>query len=156
MHPDDSKSYSNAGSEMFFLKWRWKQKHHKGKRPRVKNQFNNLWPPRSPIRNPCYFWLLRHLKSLMYHGGVATLNDLNSSIWKHHNWSVTICCWIHCPSTWSFASEWGWSHGSLFPTSSWTQLTTSLLVNFILIYFYFCKLNFFSQRTYYYFLLTFI
>lgn len=45
--------------------------------------FRNPWPPRSPDLNPCDFWLWGHLKSVVYRGGVATLNDLKNSITLH-------------------------------------------------------------------------
>ncbi|GFX75124.1 transposable element tc3 transposase [Trichonephila clavipes] len=56
----------------------------------------NPWPPRSLHLTQCDFWLWGYLKSLVYHGGVATLNNLKNSIVLHvrslTTGSVTICC----------------------------------------------------------------
>ncbi|GFY40483.1 uncharacterized protein TNIN_436601 [Trichonephila inaurata madagascariensis] len=45
--------------------------------------FPNPWPPRSLHLTQYDFWLWGYLKSLVYRGGVATLNDLNNSITLH-------------------------------------------------------------------------
>ncbi|GFS30552.1 uncharacterized protein TNIN_326051 [Trichonephila inaurata madagascariensis] len=49
----------------------------------ISHFFLNPWSPRSPYLTPCDFWLWGYLKSLLYLGGVAPLNDLKNSITLH-------------------------------------------------------------------------
>ncbi|GBM10352.1 hypothetical protein AVEN_131084-1 [Araneus ventricosus] len=49
----------------------------------ISRSFSNPWPSRSPDLTSCDFWLWGHLKNLIYHGDVATLNELKNSITLH-------------------------------------------------------------------------
>jgi hypothetical protein len=49
----------------------------------ISRYFHMAWPPRSPDLTPCDFWLWGYLKSNVYRGGVANLNDLKDRITQH-------------------------------------------------------------------------
>ncbi|GBL93000.1 hypothetical protein AVEN_54638-1 [Araneus ventricosus] len=49
----------------------------------ISRAFPSTWPSRSPVLNPCDFWLWENLKSLVYRGRLVTLADLKESITLH-------------------------------------------------------------------------
>ncbi|GFY11315.1 uncharacterized protein TNCV_4472981 [Trichonephila clavipes] len=58
-------------------------KHHFTVERVISRQFRHLWPPRSPVHNPCDFWLWGHLKQLVSCDQPKTLPDLKDSTSRH-------------------------------------------------------------------------
>ncbi len=49
----------------------------------ISRYFHMAWPPRSPNLTPWVFWLWGYLKSNVYRGDLANLNDLKDRIIQH-------------------------------------------------------------------------
>ena len=59
---------------------------HFGNERIISRQFPTAWPPRSPNLNPCDFWLLGYLKSMVHRDLITSLSDLKENIERYvHN-----------------------------------------------------------------------